>query len=67
MAHARLHIICGNCGCNTEFEFEIVPDGHDVTEDDEPKFKPAVWIYCKNCSTLHDLYDTIPEKEKKDD
>ena len=63
MARARLHIICGNCGCNNMFEYEIVPDGHDVTTDNEPEFKPAVFIKCGNCSTIHDLWDTIPEKE----
>jgi uncharacterized Zn finger protein len=60
MARARLHVICGNCGCNDEFRFEIVPEGHDVT-DTEPKFEPAVWIWCDNCSTLHNLSDTVPE------
>ena len=62
MARARLHIICGNCGCNDMFEYYIDPKGHDVTID-EPKFKPAVFIKCSNCSTLHDLSDTIQESK----
>lgn len=60
MARARLHIICGNCGCNDMFSYEIDPEGHDVTVD-EPAFEPAVHIRCANCSTLHDLSSTIPE------
>jgi hypothetical protein len=45
MAREKLHIICGNCGCNDEFIFEIDPEGHDVTQD-TPEFKPAVYITC---------------------
>lgn len=63
MAHAKLHVICGNCG-GTEFSFTINPKGHDIT-DTEEKYEPAVFISCENCSTLHDLSDTVPmEKEK---
>lgn len=58
MARARLHMICGNCGCNDEFEYQIDPDGHDYGEHK----KPAVWIWCNNCSTLHDLIDNAKEK-----
>tara|TARA_Y100000780_G_scaffold176831_1_gene161996 strand:- start:3820 stop:4011 length:192 start_codon:yes stop_codon:yes gene_type:complete len=54
MANAKLHMICGNCGCSDLFEYQVDPQGHDVT-DDEIKFLPAVWISCKNCSTVHDL------------
>lgn len=60
MAKAKLHIICGNCGCNDEFRFVIDPQGHDIS-DTETKFKPAVYITCNNCSTLHDLSETVPE------
>ena len=56
MVNARLHIICGNCGCNDMFTFRIDPKGHDIS-DDEPKFEPAVYVSCKNCTTLHDLSD----------
>lgn len=54
MVNAKLHMICGNCGCNDMFEFEIDPKGHDIS-DDEIKFEPAIRIKCKNCSTIHDL------------
>lgn len=61
MARARLHIICGNCGCNDDFEFKIDPEGHDITQT-EPEFEPAVWISCRNCATLHDLSDNAELK-----
>jgi uncharacterized Zn finger protein len=60
MVRARLHIICGNCGCNDEFEYRIVKDGHDNGETQTP----AVYIVCNNCVTLHDLSDTIKEKDR---
>lgn len=56
MAHAKLHMICGNCGCNDDFKFTIDPKGHDITKD-VPEFEPAVYISCRNCGTLHDLSD----------
>ncbi len=62
MAHSRLHIICGNCGCNDEFEFVIDPEGHDISNE-EVEFEPAVFISCKNCATLHDLSDFVPMKK----
>lgn len=51
MVRARLHVICGNCGCDDEFTWEFAPVpkelcGIDGCEDD-------VYIKCKNCSTLH--------------
>ncbi|HET8688490.1 MAG TPA: hypothetical protein VFM18_17905 [Methanosarcina sp.] len=60
MAHSRLHIICGNCGSNKDFEFEIDPNGHDYGEGG---FRPAVFISCMNCGTLHDLSDHVKERE----
>lgn len=54
MAHARLHIICGNCGCNDMFEYEIVK-GADASEQD------AVWLWCRNCGTLHNIGDNAKE------
>ncbi len=63
MVMAKLHIICGNCGCNDMFTFSIDLTGHDIS-DVERKFKPAVLIKCRNCSTIHDLNDTIPEEIK---
>lgn len=61
MARAKLHVICGNCGCNDMFSFVIDPKGHDVSTD-VPAFDPAVLIRCGNCSTVHDLSNTIGQK-----
>ncbi len=62
MAHSRLHIICGNWGCNDEMEYYIDPEGHDISNE-EIQFKPAVFIICNNCGTLHDLEDFVPLKK----
>lgn len=61
MVCARLHVICGNCGCNDEFSFVIDPEGHDITKE-ETEFEPAVFITCKNCATLHDLSENAEMK-----
>ena len=61
MAHAKLHIICGNCGCNDMLIFRIAKDGHDISTTNQTKYKPAVFITCTNCSTLHDLSTTVDE------
>lgn len=54
MVRARLHVICGNCGCNDEFEWQHIPleviDGNVVQDED-------VVIECRNCVTLHYLSD----------
>lgn len=62
MAHAKLHVICGNCG-GTDFTFSIDPTGHDITDEVE-EYEVAVFIKCLNCSTLHDLSDNAKLKEK---
>lgn len=55
---ARLHVICGNCGA-------IATSGllkHKIEEGDEDC--PArVAIHCENCSTVHDLDDTVPASQ----
>ena len=63
MANARLHIICGNCGCNNNFTYNIDPEGHDFSED-EIDLRSAVFITCENCATLHDLSDNAKEAEE---
>jgi len=54
MVMARLHLICGNCGCSDEWEWE-----HKAQEkiDDEIVQNEDVSLWCKNCSTLHSLND----------
>lgn len=61
MVMARLHIICGNCGCNDMFEYQIDPEGHDFGDH----FEPAVCISCSNCGTLHDLDNNAKKKESE--
>ncbi len=54
MARARLHLICGNCGCNDMWSYSIKPEGTDI----DGVLFPAVYLSCGNCHTLHDLADT---------
>ena len=59
MVCARLHVICGNCGCNDDFEY-----GHAkafVGNDDEAK-QWKTGLVCKNCSTIHSLDDNAKNK-----
>ena len=59
MVMARLHIICGNCGCNDELEYKasdrLIDDEGELTES------VCVRIMCKNCSTIHSLEDNATE------
>lgn len=61
MVRARLHVICGNCGCNDMFTYKIDPEGHDV----DGQLLPAVTLCCGNCATLHDLADNAREESPK--
>lgn len=61
MVRARLHVICGNCGCNDMFTYKIEPEGHDI----DGQLLPAVYLRCRNCATLHDLADNAQEEVKK--
>jgi hypothetical protein len=54
MVCARLHVICGNCGCSDDFSYklELAQDnGPDDWGDDD------VWVSCNNCATIHTLSD----------
>ena len=59
MAKAKLHIICGNCGCNDNFTYEIESQG--ICNDDG-SYSPDAFIFCGNCSTLHSLDDEFNEQ-----
>ena len=63
MAHAKLHIICGNCGCNDMFRFHVDPEGHDFGSV-QVESNEAVFLICGNCSTLHDLSDNATHMPK---
>lgn len=49
MVHARLHLICGNCGNS---ESDLFSAEYDKGDSLTP---PTIYIACKNCGTLHDL------------
>ncbi len=54
MARARLHLICGNCGCLDMWEWHHVPeevDEGEIMQDED------VFLSCRNCSTLHSIND----------
>lgn len=59
MAHAKLHIICGNCGCNHMFEYSV----REEIDDDDGSPYMVVYIYCNNCHTTHDLEDNAKANE----
>ena len=63
MVNAKLHIICGNCGCNDNFEYNT----RDALIDDEGKLSSSVEvsIICLNCSTIHGLEDNATEINKE--
>ena len=58
MVRARLHMICGNCGCNDEFEYETF---YQPDDDDRLPDSLRVTITCRNCSTIHSLEDNAKE------
>ena len=60
MVNARLHIICGNCGCNDRWEWEYVPD---QTEDEDDPQPAKVYLSCRNCATLHNLNDNAEMRD----
>lgn len=62
MVMARIHIICGNCGCNDQFELEIERDV--LYDDDNDLRRDEANLYCKNCSTIHFLTQDYPAKTK---
>lgn len=59
MANAKLHIICGNCGQNDMFGYEIV---EEISDDTNLPYN-RVLIYCNNCNTLHDLENNANRTE----
>lgn len=56
MVRARLHLICGNCGCSDEWKWQHVPK-----EYEEPE---TIWLWCGNCGTLHDLGEKAKQETK---
>lgn len=66
MVHARLHIICGNCGSNKDLSYKIdltALDDGSTDKNGKSIFKPDCYIYCKNCSTVHSIDSELPQKD----
>ena len=54
MVMARLHLICGNCGCNDEWKWEHI---EQETDEGEIMVDEDVSLICKNCATRHSIND----------
>jgi RNase P subunit RPR2 len=61
MVRARLHVICGNCGCNDEFEYK---HKEYPANAEETTIQYETVLTCKNCSTMHWLNDNSANKNK---
>ena len=59
MANAKLHLICGNCGCNDMWKWRYEPEALD---NGDGTFTPDVFLTCDNCATLHGLSDNAQMK-----
>ncbi len=55
MVMAKLHIICGNCGSNYLFNYELQIPREEEKHNDN--MQDDVWIKCRNCATVHVLSD----------
>jgi len=62
IAKTRIHIICGFCGNNEMFSFEINQKGKC---DNDGKESPAVFISCNNCASLTSLSEIMQEESDK--
>jgi hypothetical protein len=62
MVMARLHLICGNCGSNDQWEWKYhekeVCDGEVIADEN-------VHLYCNNCSTIHTINDNAKKLREK--
>ena len=56
----RVHIICGMCGCSDRMSYKVNPKGHCNNEGIESL---AVCLLCKNCTSLTDLREIIPDRD----
>lgn len=64
MVCAKIHIICGNCGHNHEYD-NFTFEYKEVELAGKEIINPAtVYIRCSNCSTLHSLSDYMQEYKR---
>lgn len=60
MVKAILHMICGNCGSNDDFKYEIDYNPNWAT-DQQGNREYEVIISCGGCSTLHWLQNNAQQ------
>lgn len=53
MVREKLHLICGNCGANNHWRWNIQKDSNDYGH----LKTPDVHICCDNCDTVHSLQE----------
>ena len=58
MVHARIHIICGNCGATIDDMSLVIERDEDLGREDGALSDSAT-IRCDNCSTLHFLHNSM--------
>jgi len=62
MVRARIHIICGNCGCNNMFSWELT----DLFNSEDDCVGKGPVLTCHNCSTIHFIANEYPRKQECD-
>ncbi len=61
IANPRIHVICGICGCNKMFKYEIDTEINDDTDEEYQ----SVSIICGNCGSLTGLDELMEERKNK--
>ena len=54
MARAKLHLICGNCGSDDEWEWSHIKERK---KDNEIEQEEDVFLICLNCAVMHRMND----------
>ena len=65
MVNSKIHIICGNCGCNDEWTLLVDAFGDEVFDDygDVIGRRPLISLSCGNCTTSHFLKEDLMKRE----
>lgn len=63
MVNAKLHMICGNCGCDHMFKYRVDREIEYDNDDQEIEVE-TVSILCENCATLHFLDENAEKRDK---
>lgn len=62
IANPRIHIICGICGSNKDFKYNISEDINDDTNEPQTN----VTLVCNNCSSITGLDELMEDENKKE-